>query len=92
MVYGENIYRDWLAFAFSEKVPDPDGAQHPEGRFGHRGQTPFPQLFRTILSESRFESWVGFSEVVKRREAKDDEWLDLDDGLGADATDPSQIV
>jgi len=37
------LYRDWSAFAFSEKVSDPDGAQHPEGRFGHRGQTPFPQ-------------------------------------------------
>jgi len=39
----ERLYRDWLAFASSEKVSDPDGAQHPEGRFGHRGQTPFPQ-------------------------------------------------
>jgi len=39
-----HLYRDWLAFAFSEKVSDPDGAQHPEGRSGHRGQTPFPQL------------------------------------------------
>jgi len=37
------VYRDWLALAFSEKVSDPDGAQHPEGRFGHRVQTPFPQ-------------------------------------------------
>jgi len=39
-----NIYRDWFAFAFSEKVYDPDDAQHTEGRFGHRGQTPLPQL------------------------------------------------
>jgi pimeloyl-ACP methyl ester carboxylesterase len=27
----------------AEKVSDPDGAKHPEGRSGHRGQTPFPK-------------------------------------------------
>lgn len=27
----------------AEKVSAPDGAKHPKGRSGHRGQTPFPQ-------------------------------------------------
>jgi len=31
------IYRDWLAFAFLEKVSDPNGAKHPKGRSGHWG-------------------------------------------------------
>jgi len=25
----ELVYRDWLAFAFLEKVSDPNGAKHP---------------------------------------------------------------
>jgi hypothetical protein len=37
------MYRDWLAIAFLEKVSDPSGAKHPKGRSGHWGQTPFPQ-------------------------------------------------
>ncbi len=37
------IYRDRLAIAVLEKVSDPDGAKHPKGRSGHRGQTPFPK-------------------------------------------------
>jgi len=40
----ESIYRDWPAFALSGKMSDPDGAKPPEGRCGHRGQIPFPQL------------------------------------------------
>ncbi len=35
------FFRDRMNVA--EKVSDPDGAKHPEGRSGHRGQTPFPK-------------------------------------------------
>jgi len=56
------LYRDWSVFASSEKVSDPDGAKHLEGRYGHRGQTPFPQLlccrgiapFRSIDGDALF--------------------------------------
>jgi len=56
-------YRDWSVFAFLEKVSDPDGAKHPEGRSGHRGQTPLPQRLCcrgiadiSVLADSRYSA------------------------------------
>jgi hypothetical protein len=49
----------------TEKVSDPDGAKHPEGRSGHRGQTPFPNTSRRRL----------FGEDIDRLQA----WANADD-------------
>ena len=42
-----------------EKVSDPDGAKHPEGRSGHRGQTPFPKKQKPTDVVQRFKQFAA---------------------------------
>lgn len=38
----DDDFDDCEIYTGAEKVSDPNGAKHPKGRSGHRGQTPFP--------------------------------------------------
>ncbi len=50
------LYRDWLALAILEKLSDSDGAKHPEGRSGHRGQTTFRNIHAVTVQKRRKDS------------------------------------
>jgi hypothetical protein len=67
-----SLYSD--RFGVAEKVSDPDGAKHPKGRSGHRGQTPFPKT-QDLASQGIKEDSLIFAFAFDFKRVSD--WISI---------------